>query len=416
VNALQLDNLPGPNAVSGWLSLIQDKGDIVAHDEVVIVPVSSNAEREEFVDFGYRVNTDEPNFVPELRATELSKFTPGKNPFYAHARHQFFLAKRGSETIGRISAHIDELALTQPPEQGMGPGTGNWGALETKDADVARLLIATAEDWLRAEGMTRVLAPMNLSVWEQPGLLVKGHDHPPMVMMGHNSTRYQPWIEALGYASVKKLFTYDLDITVPFPPLIERIISSGEKNPRIRIRGVELKHFDRDARIICEILNDAWSDNWGFVPFTDAEIAYTAKELKPLVHEDLIRIAEMDGEPVAFMMTLPDFNQVQKRVNGKAGKPSPLGWIKLALWLRKPKPADMRVPLMGVLKRLQSSRLASQLAFMMIEYIRRAAIAEYAGKRAEIGWILDDNQGMNAIASAINSTVNKEYVIYEKTL
>jgi hypothetical protein len=116
------------------------------------------------------------------------------------------------------------------------------------------------------------------------------------------------------------------------------------------------------------------------------------------------------------MMTLPDFNQVQKRVNGKRGKPSPLGWIKLALWLKKPRPADMRVPLMGVLKRLQASRLASQLAFMMIEYIRRAAIAKYSGKRAEIGWILDDNQGMNAIAEAINSTVNKEYLIYQKQL
>ena len=388
----------------------------MAHGEVVIVPVSSNADREEFVDFGYRINADDSNFVPELRTTELSKFTPGKNPFFAHARHQLFLAKRDGETVGRISAHIDELALAQPPEQGMGPGTGNWGALETKDADVAKLLIATAEDWLRAEGMTRVLAPMNLSVWEQPGLLVKGHDHPPMVMMGHNSPRYQPWIEGLGYASVKKLFTYDLDITRDFPPLIERIIASGEKNPRIRIRGVELKHFDRDARIICEILNDAWSDNWGFVPFTDAEIAYTAKELKPLVHEDLIRIAELDGEPVAFMMTLPDFNRIQKQVNGKSGKPSPLGWIKLALWLKKPRPADMRVPLMGVLKRLQASRLASQLAFMMIEYIRRASITKYKGKRGEIGWILDDNQGMNAIAEAINSTVNKEYVIYEKAL
>ena len=388
----------------------------MAHGEVVIVPVSSNAEREEFVDFGYRINADDPNFVPELRATELSKFTPGKNPFFEHARCQLFLAKRGGQTVGRISAHIDELALAQPPEQGMGPGTGNWGAMETKDAGVASLLIATAEDWLRAQGMTRVLAPLNLSIWEQPGLLVKGHDHMPMVMMGHNSPRYQPWIEGLGYAAVKRLFTYDLDITREFPPLIQRIIASGEKNPRIRIRGVELKHFDRDARIICHILNEAWSDNWGFVPFTDNEIAYFGKELKPLVREDLIRIAELDGEPVAFMMTLPDFNPIQKQVNGKNGKPSPLGWIKLALWLKKPRPADMRVPLMGVLKRLQASRLASQLAFMMIEFIRRDAIAKYAGKRGEIGWILDDNQGMNAIAEAIDSTVNKEYVIYEKAL
>ncbi len=388
----------------------------MAQSEITITPVSNKAEREAFVDFGYRCNAGDPNFVPELRGTELKKFTPGKNPFFEHARCQLFLARRGGHIVGRISAHIDELALAQPPEQGMGPGTGNWGALEAADEAVAAALIARAEDWLRAEGMTRVLAPMNLSVWEQPGLLVKGNDHPPMVMMGHNAARYQPWIEARGYAGVKSLFTYDLAIEKTFPPLIQRIVESGEKNTRIAIREVDLKHFDREVEIICAILNNAWSDNWGFVPFTPSEIAYTAKELKPLVKADLIRIAEYDGEPVAFMITLPDLNQIQLKVNGAAGKPSPLGWVRLALWLRSPKNADMRVPLMGVLKRLQSSRMASQLAFMMIEYIRRAAVNRYHGRRAEIGWILDDNQGMNAIAEALNSKINKEYRVYEKAL
>lgn len=388
----------------------------MAQAELVITPVSNQAEREAFVDFGYAVNADDPSYVPELRSNELAKYTPGKNPFFEHARCQLFLARRGGEVVGRISAHIDDLALAQPPEQGMGPGTGNWGALETKDEAVAAALIETAEDWLRGQGMTRVLAPLNLSIWEQPGLLVQGHDHPPMVMMGHNSPRYRAWIEGRGYAPAKSLYTYELDITKDFPPLIQRIVASGEKNARIRVREVDLKQYDRDVGIICDILNDAWSDNWGFVPFTPAEIAYTARELKPLVKPDLIRIAEYDGEPVAFMMTLPDLNRVQQAVNGKRGKPSPLGWLKLLLWLWRPRPADMRVPLMGVRKPLQASRLASQLAFMMIEYIRRASVSRYGGKRGEIGWILDDNQGMNAIAEAIDSRVNKEYVIYSKPL
>lgn len=388
----------------------------MAHGELVIDPVSSKADLAAFIEFGYTANASDPNFVPELRETEEKKFTPGKNPFFEHARHQYFLARRGGVVVGRISAHIDELAIAQPPEQGMGPGTGNWGAMEAVDEEIAGLLIAKAEEWLRAQGMTRVLAPMNLSVWEQPGLLVKGHDHPPMVMMGHNSPRYQPWIESRGYDPVKSLYTYDLDITKEFPPLIQRIISSGEKNARIQVREVDLKQYDRDVGIICDILNDAWSDNWGFVPFTQSEVGTFAKELKPLVRPDLIRIAEYDGEPVAFMMTLPDLNPIQKKVNGKRGKPSPLGWLKLGLWLWRPRPADMRVPLMGVVKRLQGSRMASQLAFMMIEFIRRAAITRYAGKRGEIGWVLDDNQGMNAIADAIESKINKEYVIYAKAL
>ena len=388
----------------------------MADREIAITPASTKAEREEFVDYGYVAGAADPNYVPQLRAEELEKFTPGKNPFFEHARCQLFLARSQGRIVGRISAHIDDLALTQPAEQGMGPGTGNWGALAAEDEAIAHRLIATAEDWLRGQGMTRVLAPMNLSVWEEPGLLIKGHDHPPTVMMGHQSAKFQPWVEGAGYAPAKLLQTFDLDITREFPPLIQRIIASGEKNERIRLREVDLGHFAREVSIICEILNDAWSDNWGFAPFTPAEIAYTAKKLKPLVKSDLIRIAEYDGEPVAFMMTLPDLNLIQKRVNGPKGKPSLLGWIKLGLWLWKPTNADMRVPLMGVRKRLQSSRMASQLAFMMIEYIRRAAVTRYGGTRGEIGWILDDNQGMNAIAEAIGSAVNKQYMIYGKSL
>jgi GNAT superfamily N-acetyltransferase len=384
--------------------------------ELVIVPVDDKAGRAAFVDYAYRRNAADPNWVANLRMEEVEKFTPGKNPFFEHARVQLFLAKRGGKVVGRISAHIDELALTQPVGQGMGPGTGNWGAIEADDQAVAEALIARAEGWLRQQGMTRVLAPMNLSVWEEPGLQVQGFDHAPMVMMAHHAPEYQPWIEGAGYSLAKTLYTYDIDVRREYPPLIQRIIASGEKNAKIRVREVVLKDFDKEAAIICDILNDAWSDNWGFVPFTETEIAHTGKKLKPLVRPDLIRIAEYEGEPVAFMMTLPDLNGPQLRLNGRTGKPSLLGWIKLALWLRKPYPAEMRVPLMGVRKKLQSSRLASQLAFMMIEYIRRAAVNVYGAKRAEMGWILEDNQGMVAIADAIQSKTNRAYRIYEKAL
>ena len=190
-------------------------------------------------------------------------------------------------------------------------------------------------------------------------------------------------------------------------------MASGEKNPKIRIRKVDLKRFDEEAATILGILNDAWSSNWGFVPITDSEIAYVGKKLRPLVKDDLVMIAELEGEPVAFMMTLPDLNAPIKAIRGKL---FPFGWAKLLWWLRKPTDASMRVPLMGVLKRLQSSRLASQLAFMMIEHIRRVAIVKYGTRRSEFGWVLDDNQGMNAIAEAIGGKINREYVIYLKPL
>jgi len=385
----------------------------VAQAEIIVTPASGKADLDAFVDLAYRLNRSDPSWVPPLRMEMIELLTPGKNPFFDHADVQLFLARRGGAVVGRISAHIDRLATAMDPVQGMGPGTGNWGLLEAEDQAVAAALIARAEDWLREQGMTRVLAPLSMSVWEEPGQLTKGFDHSPTVMMGHQPERYQHYIEALAYRPAKLLRTYDLDITKGFPPLIQRIVQSGHKNAKIRIRNVDKSKFDAEAAIILAILNDAWSDNWGFVPFTDREIAYAGKKFKPIVREDLIMIAEYEGEPVAFMMTLPDLNEVLKPMGGRL---FPFNWAKLLWWLRKPRTKTMRVPLMGVLKKHQSSRLASQLAFMMIEGIRQNATANYGAVRGEIGWVLDDNQGMNAIADAIESTVNKEYTIYEKAL
>ncbi|NML95522.1 GNAT family N-acetyltransferase [Novosphingobium olei] len=385
----------------------------MAQAEVVITPVTGKADRNAFVDLAYRLNASDPAWVPPLRMDALELVTPGKNPFFDHADVQLFLARRNGAVVGRISAHIDHLAIAMDPAQGMGPGVGNWGLLEAEDESVAHALIAKAEAWLRDKGMHRVLAPLSMSIWEEPGQLTKGFDQSPTIMMGHQPKRYDDYIKAAGYTPAKTLKTYELDITQEFPPLIQRIVSSGEKNAKIRIRNVDRSKFEQEAALILDILNDAWSDNWGFVPFTDREIAYAGKKFKPIVREDLIMVAEYEGEPVAFMMTLPDLNEMIKPMNGKL---FPFNWAKLLLWLRNPKPRTMRVPLMGVRKKLQASRLASQLAFMMIEYIRRNSVTRYGSTRGEIGWILEDNQGMVAIADAINSHVNKEYEIYGKSL
>ncbi|WP_066796428.1 GNAT family N-acetyltransferase [Sphingomonas soli] len=378
-----------------------------------IRPVITKADTKAFVEIAYRLNSGDPNWVPPLRSEEYAKISPKKNGWFSHAEAQFFIAERGGKVVGRISAHIDFLALEMPPEQGFGPGTGFWGMFDAEDQNAAKALINAAEDWLRKKGMTRAVGPISLSIWEEPGLLVKGYDHSPTVLMGHHNPQYRGWIEAMGYGAVKKLQTYELDIEKGFPPLIGRIVAAGEKNARIHIRKVNKAKFAEEAQIILAILNDAWSDNWGFIPLTQPEIDDVGKKLKPLVFEDLIHIAELDGEPVAFMVTLPDMNEALKPLKGSL---LPFGWAKLLLWLRKPRAHTMRVPLMGVVKRLQASRMASQLAFMMIEYSRRAAVTNYGTLRGEIGWVLDDNQGMNAIADAIESTVNREYLIYAKPL
>ncbi len=380
---------------------------------ITVRPVDGAADVKAFVNLAWELNRGDPHWVPPLKTEVHGLLDPRTNPWFEHGEARFFLAERDGRLVGRVSAQVDRLVLAAPTEQGGGPGTGHWGMLEAADEAVAHALIGRAEDWLSGRGMTRALGPFSLSIWDEPGLLVCGFDHSPTVMMGHNKTDYQGWVESAGYRGVKDLFTYELDVTQTMPPLVQRIVSMGERNDRIRVRTVDKSRFDAEAAIILGILNDAWSDNWGFIPLTDAEIAYAGKKLKPIVFEDLIRIAELDGEPVAFMITLPDLNELTRDFNGRL---FPFNWARLLWRLRKPKVKTMRVPLMGVVKRLQSSRLASQLAFMMIEYIRRDAIARYGSVRGEIGWILDDNMGMRSIAETIESHVNRVYRIYEKAL
>lgn len=381
--------------------------------EIRIEPLDGKKGRARFVDLGRMFAAREPHNVPQLRSEQLELVDPDKNPFFGHASHQLFVATRGDKDVGRISAHIDHLALELPPEQGMGPGTGMFGYFDAEDEAVTKALLAAAEDWLRGQGMTHVLGPISMSIWEEPGLLVRGQDHSPMIMMGHHPAHYAGWIEGAGYTLAKTLLTYDLDVSHDFPPLVRRIVQSGHRNERIHIRRVDKSKWDSEVQIVLNILNDAWSSNWGFVPFTPEEIAYAGKKLKPIIHEPLNYIAEVDGRPMAFMLTFPDVNGVLKQIRGKL---FPFGWIRMLRWLHKPTGSGMRVPLMGVLRELHNSRLASQLAFMMISKIREDAVANYGSERAEVGWILDDNQGMIAIADAIDSKINREYAIYRKPL
>jgi hypothetical protein len=379
-------------------------------DGIAVRPMSTKAEKKAFIELAYRLNLSDPNWIPELKDEMRGLITPGKNPWFEHAEAEFFLAWRPgrSEPVGRISAQVDTLV-----QEHMGVGLGQWGMLEAEDEATAHALLAAAEAWLRAKGMTRSMGPFSLGIWDQPGLLIKGHDHPPMVMMGHNKAAYEAWVERAGYHGIKDLLTYDLPVDKPFPPLVNRIVAAGEKNTRIRVRRIDKKRFDEEATLILNILNEAWSDNWGFIPLTDSEIAFAGKKLKPIVLEDMILIAEYDGEPVAFMMALPDINDFIKDLKGEL---FPFGVIKLLWRLKKMRPKGGRVPLMGVLRKLHATRLASQLAFMMIEYIRRAGASHYGITRAEVGWVLDNNGPMISIADAIDSKNNRIYRIYEKAL
>ena len=375
---------------------------------VTIRPVETKQDRKAFVDFAWDVYKDDPAWVPPLKDEVHGLITPGKNPWFEHARAQFWLAERGRKVVGRISAQVDDLV-----QEHMGKGIGQWGFFDALDGEAAAALIATAEDWLRAQGMTSALGPITLSIWDEPGLEIEGFDEPPTAMMGHHKPEYQAWIETAGHAKAKDLLTYEVDIEHWDDPMISRLIAMGERNPRIRIREIDKSKFAEESRLILNLLNEAWSDNWGYVPLTEAEIAYAGKKLKPIIFNELVRVAELDGEPVAFMLTIPDINELIKDVNGEL---FPFNFVKLLWRLRKPRTRRLRVPLMGVAKKLHHSRLASQLAFMMIEFTRRDAVSKYGATHGEFGWILEDNKGMLSIAQLPSAKVNHRYRIFEKAL
>ncbi len=376
---------------------------------LVLRPVETAGDRKRFVDLLWDLYAGDPAWVPPLRDEALGLIGGERtNPWFGHGRAAFWLAERDGRAVGRISAQVDSLV------QERRPGLGQWGLFEcVDDPEVAAALIARAEAWLREQGMTRAQGPMSLGIWDEPGLLVSGHDVPPTVMMGHHRAYLERHVLAAGYAGVKDLHAWELDIVKPFPPVVQRIVAAGEKNPRIRIRRVDKSRFAEEAALILSILNEAWSDNWGFVPLTDAEVAYVGKKLKPIVFEHLVHVAEYDGEPVAFMIALPDVNELIRDLDGRL---LPFGWAKLLWRLRKARVNRIRVPLMGVRQKLQGSRTASLLAFMMIEYSRRESIARHGATRGEIGWILEDNGPMRSIAEVIESRISKTYRVYEREL
>ncbi|QXQ05778.1 N-acetyltransferase [Sphingosinicellaceae bacterium] len=377
---------------------------------LTIRAATTPADHRAFVDLQWALYGSDPHWVPPLKGEALGLIAgPKKNPWFEHARAAFFLAERDGKVVGRISAQVDDLVLEY-----QGKTLGQFGMFESiDDQAVADALIAAAAGWLRGQGMNRMQGPFSLSVWDEVGLHVTGFDSDPTIMMGHGLPYYERLLTAAGFAPVKDTHTWQVDITRLFPPLVQKIVANGEKNPRIRVRTLRKAQFDSEFSTILNILNDAWATNWGFVPLTPAEITHAGKKFKPIVFEDLIYLADYDGETVGFMIAVPDMNEVIKGLDGRL---FPFGWIKLLRQLRRPRSLRIRVPLMGIKKKFQGSRTASTLAFMMIEYTRRNAHKKFHSTDAEIGWILEDNGPMRSIAEVLNGTITRTYRVFEKAI
>lgn len=368
-----------------------------------IRPVDGRRDLAAFLRVPFRVHAGDPNWIPPLDFERRQAMDRGHNPYFQHAEAAFWVAERDGVALGRITAQVDRLGP---------PGQGSFGMLCAPD-DPAMLaaLTATAEDWLRARGATSVLGPFSFSINQESGLLVDGFDTPPMMMMGHDRPYLGPRLEALGYRKAKDLYAYLCETGGNLSPRIQAMLARRMPG-RLRLRQLDMRAYKADIRTLTDIFNDAWRDNWGFVPFTEAEVEAMARDLRPLIDPRLVWFVELDGEAVAFGVCLPNLNEMIRDLDGRL---LPFGWAKLLWRLKVRRPRSVRMPLMGVRRTLAGTLAGSVAPLLVIDAIGREG-RQIGYEVAELSWILEDNLPIIHMIESVGGRRYKTYRVYGKPL
>lgn len=373
---------------------------------VAVTPVSGRRDLDAFIRLPFRLYRDDPNWVPPLLFMERHRFHPKTNPFLQHADHQLFLARRNGEVVGRISAQVDHEHNRFHEER-----TGFFGFFESEDDPrTASALLETAEGWLRERGMESVRGPLSFSINQEVGLLVDGFDTPPMIMMNHARPYYGPLIEGAGFARLKDLFAW-LYHTETVPPKARKAVEELRGRPDVKIRNGEIGRFREEIATILEVFNSAWSENWGFVPVTEAEAKRLGEDLKQIADPNIVIIAEIEGQPAGVVLAAPNLNEA---IHDLGGSLFPFGWAKLLWRLKVRKPKTGRLMILGV-KREYRTRHYLALAYLLCDEVYRGA-RKSGYHRCEFSWTLEDNTAVNTIIRNVGCEIYKTYRIYEKPL
>lgn len=371
---------------------------------VRIERVLTEGQRDEFLALPERIYAGDPNWVPPLLMERRDFLDPTKNPFFKHATAELFLARRDGQVVGRIAACEDRNYNAFH-----GGKVGFFGFYEAvDDDDVARALFDAARDWLRARGLDTMLGPSNFTSNHDIGLLVEGFDSPPVVMMTYNPRYYiRHFEEVLGLPKARDLYAWWLSAHVDPPERVVRIAEKVRAKEGIVVRPVNLADFTEEARRIKEIYNSAWEKNWGFVPFTEEEFDHAARDMKKIAAPDLVLVAEIKGEPVAFSLTLPDLNQALIHVGGRLTTFGlPIGAAKL-LWHSR-KIDQLRLIILGIKEPYRKRGID---AILYLETLRTARKLGYKG--GEISWTLEDNVLVNRAIEMMGGQRYKTYRVYE---
>jgi hypothetical protein len=373
---------------------------------VEIIPVRSAGELRRFIALPDRISRNDPAYIAPLHMEQQQILSPRKNPYFQYAEAQYWLARRNGRVVGRISAQVERRDIPG------GASAGHFGMIAAEDdGAIFAALFRTAEAWLRERGIIRANGPFNLSINESVGVLVDGFDTPPMLLMGHDAPYVGARVEEQGYAKEKDLLAYLYDSDVEMPPVIRRLIDRPLP-AGLRIRPVDLSRYHEEVRTVSELFNDAWADNWGFVPLTEAETSQLASQMRLLLHERLIWFAELDGKPIGFIVCLPNVNEATRDLRGRL---LPIGWAKLLWRLKVAGVKTARVPLMGIRRSFSRGLLGNLVPFLLIDAVRREG-RKLGLHQTELSWILEDNEPMRRINEAIGGVPYKTYRIYAKDL
>ena len=359
-----------------------------------------------FIKIPWSIYKDDPNWVPPL-LMERKDALSSKHPFFKHAAWKAWIAYVDGQPVGRISAQIDELH-----QQRYNNKTGFFGLIEAPDDhEVFSALFETAENWLREKGMRQIIGPFNLGINQEVGILTEGFDTPPCVMTSHSARYYGAAIEKCGYSAAQELLAYELDIhTYKTPVIMQELIDRSADH--IKVRPLSKKSMDADFDSMRDIFNDAWQDNWNFVPFTSEEFKAVGKELLMVVPHEFLQIAEIDGEPAGFMALLPDINMAAADLNGRL---LPFGWAKLLWRLKMRFPKRCRIPLMGVRKKYQNTIFGPAMAYMLVDAVLLPGLKR-GGDTVEMSWILEQNKPTRNMIEKFGGKITKRYHMYEKEL
>ncbi len=359
-----------------------------------------------FIRVPWDIYKNDRNWIPPL-LQERKDALSSKNPFFRHAEWQAWIACREGKVVGRISAQIDQLH-----QQRYGNKTGFFGLIEAPDdGETFQALFATAEHWLREKDMQQVIGPFNLGINQEVGILVDGFDTPPRVMTTHSPRYYGAAIENCGYEPAQDMLAYELDIhTYVRPASMDEV--TARNADRVKVRPLDPKNKEADLEMMRDIFNDAWQDNWNFVPFTREEFQAVGKELLMVVPAEFIQIAELDGVASAFIVMLPDINEAAADLDGRL---LPFGWAKLLWRLKVRFPKACRIPLMGVRKKCQKTIFGPTMAYMLVESVINPGMTR-KGETVEMSWILDSNKPTRNIIEKFGGKITKRYRMYHKSL